>query len=203
MKRLALLSAFAFALAGTACGGSESGGSEAAGGGEQAAPMEHEMPAAGEQMAEAPMGELMTPEWFQMDGSNVTLDITAGATNAQNYWNFNGFLGGHGEIVVPAGSHVTINFKNDDPNMAHSLGIEAWRDSMMGAITPNPVFAGAVSTNPGSLTDATMPGQSEVITFTAETAGKYQMLCYIPGHAQIGMWVAFTVSSDGSAGVRQ
>ncbi|MCA9738655.1 MAG: sulfocyanin-like copper-binding protein [Gemmatimonadota bacterium] len=203
MKRLALLSAFAFVLAGTACGGSESGETAAAGG-EQAAPMEHDMPAAGgETTAAAPTGALTMPDWYSQNGSNVTLGITAGSTNAQNYWNFNGFVGGQGEIVVPVGSTVTINFSNSDPNMAHSLGIEEWRDSFMGAITPNPVFAGAVSSNPGSLTDATMPGESETITFTADQAGRYQMICYIPGHAQIGMWVTFTVSEDGSAGVRQ
>lgn len=193
MKRLALLSAFAL-VAAAGCGGGESG---AAAAGEQ--PAVDNMPAA---QQPAPVSEVTMPAWYRMDGTNVMLDITAGATNAQNYWNFNGFTAGKGEIIVPVGSKVTINFVNSDPNMAHSVGIEAWRDSMMGALTANPVFAGAVSSNPGSLTESTMPGQSETVTFTADKAGKYQMICYVPGHAQIGMWVTFIVSEDGTAGAR-
>jgi len=191
MKRVALLSAFAF-VAVTACGGSDSGAADNEPAEQAPAPAE-----------EAPtVSELTMPDWYQMDGTSVTLDITAGATNAQNYWNFNGFVGGQGEIVVPVGSTVTINFVNNDPNMAHSVGIEAYRDSMMGALTPAPAFEGALSSNPGSMTDSTMPGESETLTFTVDTAGRYQMICYIPGHAQIGMWVTFIVSDDGSAGAR-
>ncbi len=190
MKRLALFSTFAF-VAATACGGSD-------------APANTDTaPAPAEPVEQPePMGELTMPDWYQMSGNEVTMTITAGATNAQNYWNFNGFVGGQGEIVVPVGSNVTINFVNSDPNMAHSLGIEAERSSMMGALTPNAAFEGALSSNPGSLTDSTLPGESETLTFTVDRPGRYQMICYVPGHAQIGMWVTFIVSEDGSAGAR-
>ena len=55
--------------------------------------------------------------------------------------------------------------------------------------------------NPSSLTEATMPGETESISFVASTAGEYGMVCYVPGHVAIGMYVKFIVSSDGSAGV--
>jgi uncharacterized cupredoxin-like copper-binding protein len=47
-----------------------------------------------------------------------------------------------------------------------------------------------------------MPGESETITFTASQAGEYSLVCYVPGHAMIGMYVHFNVSADGEAGVR-
>jgi uncharacterized cupredoxin-like copper-binding protein len=36
----------------------------------------------------------------------------------------------------------------------------------------------------------------------ATTAGNYAMVCYVPGHAALGMWLYFDVSADGEAGVR-
>ena len=67
---------------------------------------------------------------------------------------------------------------------------------------PVPVFEGAISQNPGSMTDGTMPGETETITFVAERAGNYSMVCYIPGHTAIGMWVWFTVTSGQEAGIQ-
>jgi uncharacterized cupredoxin-like copper-binding protein len=51
------------------------------------------------------------------------------------------------------------------------------------------------------MTDGTMPGESETVTFMASEAGEYTMVCYIPGHAVSGMWLRFVVSADGEAGV--
>ena len=192
MKRSAFaLTALTFIA--TACGGSD-------------APA----PAADTDTAPAPAPaaaalELTMPDWYQVDETarTVTLQVTAGATNVQNYWNFNGFAKGGGEsIIVPEGYTVTIEFTNQDPNMAHSIGIEEWRDgNWPGTVEVSPEFEGAVSSNPGSLIDSTMPGESETITFVADTAGDYAMICYVPGHATIGMFVKFVVSDDGTAGV--
>ena len=99
------------------------------------------------------------------------------------------------------GAEVTINFSNNDPNMAHSVGISAGFDTAPAMVDATPIFEGAISSNPTSMTDATLPGQSETITFTASEAGEYTMVCYIPGHAVSGMWIRFNVSADGEAGV--
>ena len=196
MKRTAFLgTAFFFALAAVACGGSDAGS--------DSAPAEAAAPAP-EAPAPASSGEMTMPDWYQMDEANrtVTLNIVAGLTQDQNYWNFNGFTkAGGGSITVPEGYTVVVNFENRDPNMAHSLGIEAWTDTWGGVVEVSPEFDGAVTENPASLTDATMPGESESIQFVASAAGDYGMVCYVPGHAAIGMVVKFIVSSDGSAGV--
>ena len=151
-----------------------------------------------------PTGPVSVPEWYGVDhdAQTVTLSITAGSIPDNNYWNFNGYTNGAVSIVVPEGYTVSIELINEDPNMAHSLGISSELSNFATPPAPTPVFAGAITENPQSMVDATMPGESETITFVADAAGTYTMVCYIPGHTAIGMWVFFEVTADGAAGVR-
>ena len=150
-------------------------------------------------------GELSMPDWMSVDADaqTVTIEIVAGLTADNNRWNFNGFASGNGNIVVPAGYTVTINFRNDDPVTFHSLavldGAGSWPVTFDGV---SPTFDGAVTSNPTSMTDATAPnGGAETITFTASDAGEYSLVCVIPAHAATGMWMGFTVSAAGEAGL--
>lgn len=198
MKRIFALTTTPLLLAMIACGGGDAGEEPAATAGEAEAPAAAEAAAPAETAAPASM------DWFAMDegAMTVTLDIVAGSTTDNNSWNFNGFVNGGATVTVPVGYTVTINFSNNDPNMAHSIGVDARTGNFPPNIAdPTPVFAGAISSNPTSLVDATMPGESETMTFTADTAGEYTLVCYIPGHAVTGMWIRFNVSDDGSSGV--
>ena len=69
-------------------------------------------------------------------------------------------------------------------------------------LAPEAAFEGAISANPTSMTESTMPGEQEQITFIASTAGEYTVACFIPGHAATGMWIYFNVSADGTFGVQ-
>ncbi|GMV05811.1 MAG: hypothetical protein AMXMBFR53_20880 [Gemmatimonadota bacterium] len=191
MKRLSALSLLV-ALA--ACGGGEPATDAASEPAAAAAPAAAPAPA---------LGEMTMPDWFHVDDAaqTVHMTITAGLTDVKNYWNFNGGHDGNMTITVPEGYAVTIDFSNNDPAMAHSVGVSAVT-SNFGIVEPVAVFEGAISSNPTSMTEATMPGQTETITFTAATAGTYSMVCYVPGHAAAGMWIHFNVSSDGSKGVQ-
>ena len=168
MKRTAFSTALMLGLA--ACGGGESGDSAEM---ESAPAAEAEAPAAEAAAPAAAPGEMTMPSWYRMDGTAVTLDITAGATSKGNYWNYNGAQNGEMTIVVPAGSEVTLNFSNQDPNQAHSIGIAADFDSPPAMLAPEPAFEGAMSSNPTSMAQATLPGQSETLTFTVGEAGSY------------------------------
>ena len=130
-----------------------------------------------------------------------TYAVTAGLTDVKNYWNFNGAADGNMTITVPEGYAVTIDLVNNDPAMAHSLGISTVT-SGFAIVDPTPAFEGAMTADPASMTDATLPGETESITFTAGAAGNYSMVCFIPGHAATGMWVYFNVSADGTKGVQ-
>lgn len=190
MRRTAgLSSALVFALSAIACGGGET----------EEAP-EAEAPAT-ETPAPAATG---STDWVTADDAakTVTLNVVAGQGNANNNWNFNGFANGAATVTVPTGYTVTLNFTNQDPNMAHSVGISE-KPAGPWSATPaaTPVFANAVSSNPTSMTDATKTGASETVTFTADRAGQYAMVCYVPGHAAAGMWINFNVVDGGTAGV--
>ncbi len=184
-----------------ACGGGDAGEEGAQPG---AAPAPAPAPAAAP--AAAPSGTLSMPTWMRMDQNarTVTIDVVAGQTDANNRWNFNGFYNGDATIVVPAGYTVTMNFRNDDPANYHSAAVLQKAASWPITFTdPQPVFQGAMTSNPTSMTESTPSGGSETITFTAATAGDYALVCLIPAHATTFMWIGFSVSSDGSAGVRR
>ena len=205
MKRIEMGAAVVAALLLAACGESEPGG----GGGRLSASEtvgEGSGPAsqAGDPGA-SPAGALSQPEWFKVDhdAKKVTMRIVAGATKDLNGWNYNGLFGGKGKITVPEGYAVSILFKNDDRIMAHSIGVDARTEKFPATFAKvEPVFEGAVSPHPTSLTRSTLPGDSATVNFTAEKAGNYALVCYVPGHAVQGMWVAFAVSAEGKAGVK-
>jgi len=138
------------------------------------------------------------PAWYRIDGNRVELDIVAGATPDGQYWNFNGGRNGDMVISVPVGSEVTIRFRNDDPIAPHSIGVAPFTSTPPADPPSESVFSGALSSNPKSMTDSTLPGESESITFTADQAGEYSLLCYIPGHGVTGMWVRFNVGQEAS-----
>ncbi len=146
-------------------------------------------------------GEMSTPSKMTVDedAQTITLDIDAGSSDANNRWNYNGLYAGNGSITVPQGYEVTINFTNSDPTQPHSLGIDEPMDTWPATFeNPEPVFDGAMTPDPA--TTGTAPNGNATITFTADTAGEYEMVCYIAGHAVAGMVVPFTVSDDGSYG---
>lgn len=162
---------------------------------------------AGAEGGGAPAGtsaSLTVPAWMKVDQSAklVSADIDAGKTAVNNHWNFNGYYNGNATIMVPAGYKIRIQFKNDDPAVAHSIGVDSRTGDFPAMFeNPQPVFSGAISENPTSLQGGTAPGKSTTISFTANKPGQYSIVCYMPGHAAAGMWVHFNVSSDGKAGV--
>jgi uncharacterized cupredoxin-like copper-binding protein len=140
------------------------------------------------------------PEWMTVDDAaqTVTMEIHAGSSSDNNYWNFNGLYAGHGSITVPTGYSVTINFTNSDPTQPHSMGIDESQESWPATFdAPEPAFAGAMTPDP---TVGTAPGGSATMTFTADAAGEYTMVCYVPGHAVAGMHLPFNVVDGGTAG---
>jgi sulfocyanin len=181
-----ITSALLFALSVAACGGGE----EAP---EDAPPAEAPAP------TPAPAG---TADWIVVDSAanTVTLDIVAGRDGSNNNWNFNGFANGGFTVTVPEGAAVTINFTNNDANMGHSIGVATKPTGPWAAmLDATPVFAGGISSNPTSMTESTMSGETETITFTADAAGEYALVCYVPGHATAGMWINFNVVPAGAA----
>jgi FtsP/CotA-like multicopper oxidase with cupredoxin domain len=180
-----------------ACGGGEPANTSQGGSQPAATP-------AAATLAAPPTGPMTTPEWFMVDNDARSVHVTliAGETSANNYWNYNGATNGGLAITVPEGYTVTIEQVNRDPNMAHSVGVLPLPANFSMPPQPNPVFAGAITENPTSMIDATLPGETESITFVAGQAGTYALVCLIPGHSAVGMWLYFIVAADGQAGIQ-
>lgn len=200
MERLALTLAVTTMLA--ACGGGDAEPADEAAPSEEAAPAAQ--PAPSGDAPERPGGPLTMPDWYQHDAAanTVNLTVVAGETPVANYWNYNGFIKGEIDITVPEGATVTIDFTNNDPVMAHSIGISDKLSDFSVPPEAVPVFEGAISESPLSMIEGGLPGSTETISFVADQAGEYSMVCYVPGHTAVGMWLFFTVSADGEAGVR-
>ena len=169
--------------------------SAACGGGDEGAD-------AGVPSAEAPSAPTpVAADWIQVDvaANTVSMTVVAGQDATNNNWNFNGHANGNVTVAVPVGSTVTIEFSNNDARMGHSIGVST-RPSDPWSATPDatPVFAGAVSSNPTSMTESTVAGESETLTFTG-TVGEYALVCFVPGHATAGMWINFDVVPVGES----
>ena len=198
MKTRSILPLFTAAALG-ACGGGEPADSDPGTTGGGGAPAAQPAPA-----RTPPGGPITVPDWYTVDNDarTVNMEVVAGLAPDNNYWNFNGAINGDLAINVPVGYRVVITFTNRDPNMAHSLGISAETSNFAVPPQPDPVFEGAITQNPGSMVDGTMPGETETVEFVADEAGLYSMVCYIPGHTAVGMWLYFNVSADGEAGIQ-
>ncbi|HKJ01546.1 MAG TPA: sulfocyanin-like copper-binding protein [Longimicrobiales bacterium] len=189
-----LFSTLSLVVALAACGGGEPA--------ENAPDAPATAPAA--QAAAPSLSEMTMPDWFHVDeaGKTVHMTITAGLTDVLNHWNYNGYTKGEATITVPEGYTINIDLVNKDPVMAHSLGISTVTSGFGAMLDQTVAFDGAVTSDAASMTDATMPGETESISFVASKAGNYSMACFIVGHAATGMWIHFNVSADGSAGVQ-
>jgi hypothetical protein len=201
MARTYPIAVVALAFITFGCGGGDAGGG-APDDAESAPAAQPVTPAAPAPAPEMPaMGEATRPEWFVVDeaANSVHITLTAGATPVKNYWNYNGYHDGNAALTVPEGYSVTIDLVNADPAMPHSVGVSELSVRTSPAPVPEPVFAGAVTPNATSMTDGTMPGQTQTIHFTAERGGTYALMCYVPGHAATGMWLYFVVSTDGTS----
>lgn len=151
-----------------------------------------------------PSGPLTMPDWFSVDhdARTVSMTVTVGATPDNNHWNYNGQTDGALAVTVPQGYEVTIDLVNQDPAMGHSLGISREVSDFTTPPAPDPPFDGAITEDAASMITSTMPGETESVTFVADEAGHYSMVCHVPGHSAVGMWLHFYVSADGEAGVR-
>ncbi|HEY5987291.1 MAG TPA: sulfocyanin-like copper-binding protein [Streptosporangiaceae bacterium] len=100
-------------------------------------------------------------------------------------------------ITVKAGSRVSIQVINADPDTAHGLVITASqaRSSWMPMMSARPAFGGSALWFLGNPTASGM--HAGTLTFTATTPGTYTYLCPVPGHSQKGMAGSFTVTGTG------
>ncbi len=130
------------------------------------------------------------PTWVTTKGKIVNLTVIADYSSAVSGFNFNGY--GHGQltITVPKGDTVKVTFSNK-ASLPHSVQFTAYTKSLpMTGVTD--AFKGSSSPNP---TNGTVKGTTQKFSFVANKAGRYLMICAVPGHALAGMWDSLVVSA--------
>jgi sulfocyanin len=121
---------------------------------------------------------------------SMTLPMVSGLTKNAGGWNFDGQARGSMTIVVPVGAKVTFPYYNEDI-VPHSLGVVAGSPTNVPSQPSQPAFPQAMTKN---FQQGIPTNQGDTVTFTADKAGTYLIVCGVPGHAASGMWVVFQVS---------
>ena len=126
---------------------------------------------------------------------SMTLPMIAGLTRSAGGWNFDGQARGSMTIVVPLGAKVRMPFYNLDI-VPHSLGIVAGSPTNVPSQPAQPAFPNAMTKN---FQQGIATNGGDTVTFTADRAGSYLVVCGVAGHAASGMWVVFQVSPSETA----
>jgi sulfocyanin len=136
------------------------------------------------------------PTWITTKGKTVSLTLIAAYNNTQGGFNFNG--GAHGKltITVPQGDKVNVTFTNK-ASLPHSAEIVASAKAPATLTSFSPAFTGASSPNP---TAGSPSGATSTFSFIAAKAGKYLLVCAVPGHVAAGMWDNVVVSKAAKVG---
>jgi sulfocyanin SoxE-like protein len=133
------------------------------------------------------------PAWLRADAASKTaeLKLVGGLTDLNGGMNFNGFSRGGLVVTVPQGWNVVLHFKNQDPNLPHSMEIIPDGDAVPGGPVP-PAFEHAAT---GRVEQGFPAGQGADVRFVAGKAGAFLIFCAVPGHGAAGMWIRLTISA--------
>jgi sulfocyanin len=147
--------------------------------------------------AQTAKGGNVDPSWLRADAASKTVEVklVAGLTDGNGGMNFNGFSRGGLTLTVPQGWSVVLHFKNQDPNLPHSVEIVPETDPVPVGPVP-PAFERATT---GRLDQGLGSGQGGDIRFVATKSGSFLIFCAVPGHGAAGMWVRLTVSATATA----
>ncbi|GAC1437677.1 MAG: hypothetical protein NVSMB65_12000 [Chloroflexota bacterium] len=133
--------------------------------------------------------------WMSVDTARqrVHLIIVAAYDATLGGFNFNGHGNGTLVVSIPVGWGVEVTFSNHSA-VPHSALVTpyAQRNRVTGFMV---AFPGASSPHP---TAGITTGAEQRFHFTAVRAGRYALVCAVPGHEQAGMWDTFVVSVGGS-----
>ena len=132
------------------------------------------------------------PTWLRADAASKTAEfkLVAGLTEANGGMNFNGFGRGGLVLTVPRGWNVVFHFRNEDPNLPHSVEVIADAEVIPVGPVP-PAFEHATT---GRIEQGFPTGQGTDVRFVPGKAGSFLIFCAVPGHGVAGMWIRLAVS---------
>jgi len=132
--------------------------------------------------------------WFSLSSRTVHIALNASVGGNNGGMNFNGGSKGSATISVPVGWTVRMHFTNLDA-IPHSAIVITNQDPLPD-FPQTPAFARAYTRD---LTGGLAMSQTDDLNFTAAPAGKYILVCGVPGHGPSGMWIRFEVLAETKA----
>jgi hypothetical protein len=137
------------------------------------------------------------PTWLSFDSASKTarFQLIAGLTGLNGALNFNGFRDGGLTLVIPVGWKAEIAFSNHDGMLPHSAEVI----SPQTPIPTQPVSPAISRAFTLNLAAGLPPRGTDVMRFAAQPAGKYLIVCGVPGHGAAGMWIRLRVSATAQA----
>jgi alcohol dehydrogenase (cytochrome c) len=124
------------------------------------------------------------------DGS-YEMALTSGSGSGSGF-NFSGYSDGEMTITVPEGARMSVDFTVKG-STHHSISITAAQNRDELQDFP-PSFEGSSVENPST----GIANSTTSFDFVADRQGRYALVCAVPGHATMGMWVWFEVGPSGS-----
>jgi alcohol dehydrogenase (cytochrome c) len=124
-------------------------------------------------------------EYIDAKAKHVVFVVTAATSTDNNGFNFNGYAKGQATWTVPVGWHADFIFANTQA-LPHSLAV-------INTLTYGPKVTPLAAT-PNPTTGLSGTGK-QYAGFTAAAAGKFYLVCLVPGHLAAGMWDNFVISA--------
>src|SRR3989454_10582625 len=128
--------------------------------------------------AQTMKGGKIDPAWLRADAASKTaaFRLVVGPTDASGRMNFNGFSQGGLVLTVPQAWNVLFHFKNEDPNLPHSVEVIAETLAVpVGPVTP--AFEHATT---GRLEQGFPSGQGADVRFVAGERGAFLVFFRAP-----------------------
>lgn len=125
--------------------------------------------------------------------NQVDLTVLAALGSTNGGLNFNGFAKGGAAFHVPEGWTVQVTFRNLSTQSPHSAVVAPDGQQNDVRVTQT-AFEGSSTPN----YESGITSGSQVFTFKADKAGKYLLICGLPGHGQAGQWLWFYVDAANS-----
>lgn len=126
--------------------------------------------------------------YYSQKQQHVVIKVTAAQTANNSGFNFDGYAKGQANFVVPFGWNVEFEFSNKS-RIPHSLAVAYGHQ----AKPKFPIFGLGPAETPNPMV-GTGPGATQLVAFTAIPAGRFNLVCLVPGHIESGMWDNFTIS---------
>jgi len=141
----------------------------------------------------APASVRQVNQYFSYDSvaHSARLTIVASLDSSNQALNFNGSSGGDLAVEVPTGWTLQVRMVNNGPLRHSALVIAA--DGELPIAPRDPVFAGS---GISPIERGLAPKAHGTMQFVAKRTGSYGIVCGVPAHAQLGMWLFLVVRDD-------